>query len=352
VTPRSRLIAVGLSHRTAAIAQRERAALGDAAARATLRALLAGGAVTEAAVLSTCNRTELYAAAEDLGAAERALRREHAAHAAISAAELDVAARVQRDEAVVGHLFRVAASLDSMVVGEAEIQGQVRAARDLAASEGALGPVLGALFGQALVAGRRVRARTQVGAGAVSLSSVAVALARAQLGDVRGRRAALIGAGRMAQATARALVGAGVGALDVVNRSEADAFGALYGARTSGLDALDEVLCSADVVVASTAAPEPVVDTALVRRACERRAACVPLVLVDLAVPRDVEPAVGDLPGVALYDLDHLGAVAAANRRARDREALRAQRIVDAEVARHLVSARAAARPALAELAA
>jgi len=218
VTPR--LIAVGLSHRTAAIAQRERAALGDGAARATLRELLAGGVVSEAAVLSTCNRTELYAVTEDLDTATEALRVAHAAHAASSVEELQAVGRVRRDAAVVRHLFRVAASLDSMVVGEAEIQGQVRAARDLAADEGALGPALGPLFADALIAGRRARARTRVGAGAVSLSSVAVALARARLGDLGARRAALIGAGRMAQSTARALVGAGVGSLVVVSRSE------------------------------------------------------------------------------------------------------------------------------------
>jgi glutamyl-tRNA reductase len=347
VTPR--LIAVGLSHRTAAIAQRERAALGDGAARATLRELLAGGVVSEAAVLSTCNRTELYAVTEDLDTATEALRVAHAAHAASSVEELQAVGRVRRDAAVVRHLFRVAASLDSMVVGEAEIQGQVRAARDVAADEGALGSALGPLFADALIAGRRARARTRVGAGAVSLSSVAVALARARLGDLGARRAALIGAGRMAQSTARALVGAGVGSLVVVNRSDAGALSARFGACTAGLDALEDVLANADVVISSTAAPAPVVDAASVRRARHHRGAA-PLVLVDLAVPRDVDPAVGDLPGVALYDLDHLGEIAAANRRARDREAVGAQAIVDAAVARHLAMARAAPRAARAEM--
>ncbi|MEA2278266.1 MAG: glutamyl-tRNA reductase [Solirubrobacteraceae bacterium] len=331
-----RPIAVGLSHRTAAIGQRERAALAEPAARAVLRALLAGGVVREAAVLSTCNRVELYAAADDLDAARDELLAAHAAHAALPARELAAAGYVHRDEAAARHLFRVAASLDSMVVGESEIQGQVRAARDLAADEGALGSLLGELFGHALAAGRRVRARTHVGAGAVSLSSVAVELARARLGDLRPRRAALIGAGRTAEATARALAGAGVQRLVVVTRgAQAPALCDRLGATAVGLEDLPRALALADIVVSATSAPQPIVGVDDVRRACRARAGR-PLVLIDLAVPRDVDPAVAHLDGVLLYDLDRLEGVAATNRRARGRESERAAQIVEDELARHL----------------
>jgi glutamyl-tRNA reductase len=314
VPGRPRVVAAGLTHHTAGIGLRERAALGEPAACAVLHTLRGAPAVSEAVVLSTCNRTELWAVCTDPGAALRVLRGAHTAHARVTAAELVASGFVRRDVEATRHLFRVAASLDSMVIGETEIQGQVRAARDLAARAGTLGPVLGELFAGALSAGRRARMRTRLGEGAVSVSSVAVALVRERLAGLGGRRAALVGAGRVGEATARALAGHGA-RCELVTRRD--------GAR------LADVLARADVAICATSAPGTVVGVEVVRRAR-------PLVIVDLAVPRDVDPAVAGLAGVELFDLDRLEAAARANLHTRRREGERAARIVEGELARHL----------------
>jgi glutamyl-tRNA reductase len=178
VATSNRLLAVGLSHKTAAIEHRERTALNDRLAREVLRALGREPAVSEAVALSTCNRTELYAVVQDPGAGEAALRRAVLEHARLDQNRLECALYTLHEHTAVAHLFRVTAGLDSMVVGESEIQGQVRRAAERAAEERLLGPLLGGVYRQALAAGKRVRRETRVGAGTVSVSSVAVDLAR------------------------------------------------------------------------------------------------------------------------------------------------------------------------------
>jgi glutamyl-tRNA reductase len=329
-----RLIVLGLSHRTARVEQREKAALDEAAAVKMLRGLRSAPAVAEAAVLSTCNRTEIFAVVGD-AAGEAALACALVAHSAISADELAAARYVQREERAARHLFRVAASLDSMVIGESEIQGQVRAARDLARREGTLGPLLEQAFAQALHTGRRVRAQTRVAAGAVSVSSVAVDLARAALGDLRGRRALLIGAGQAAEATARALLGQGLAEVVVANRTPATAgrLAQRFGGRAAGLEALVDEVADVDVVISSTDAAGTILDAESFGRAL-RRARRRPLVVIDIAVPRDVDPRVGALPGVRLHNIDDLRRVAEANLNGRRLEAVKAEAIVAAELAR------------------
>src|SRR5215208_3460721 len=214
-----RLLAVGLSHKTAAIEDRERAALNDRLAREVLRALGRQEAVSEAVALSTCNRTELYAVVQDPGAGEAAVRRALLEHARLDGPSLECALYTLHEDKAVAHLFRVTAGLDSMVVGESEIQRQVRSAADLAREERLLGPVLAGVYRQALAAGKRVRRETRVGAGTTSVSSVAVDLARQCFDDLGDCRAVLIGAGRTAEGTARALLASGLRQLVVANRT-------------------------------------------------------------------------------------------------------------------------------------
>jgi glutamyl-tRNA reductase len=211
----------------------------------------------------------------------------------------------------------------------------VRVARDLAREAGTLGPLLDRTFSHALRAGRHVRAQTLVAAGAVSVSSVAVDLARVAIGDLRDRRALLVGAGRAAEAAARALLGQGLAEVVVANRTPATAtrLAARFGGRAAGLDTLPEDLAAVDVVISSTDAPGTIVDARSLSRTVGRGRRR-PLVIIDIAVPRDVDPRVGALPGVRLYDIDDLRRVADANLDGRRREAVRAEAIVAAEVRR------------------
>ena len=320
------LLVIGLSHKTAPVEQREKASLSENEARALLRDLLAAGAVSEAVALFTCNRTEVYAAAPDALAAEDAVAAAIVTHSRISRDELACARYVLRDERAAAQLFRVASSLDSMVVGESEIQGQVRAAWELGTEEGATGPILNQLFRQALEVGKSVRSRTHIGAGSSSVPAVALDLAEDVLSDLPGRKVLVIGAGRMAEATATALVQHGVHEVVVANRtvSTARELAGRFGGRGVGFDRLSEELHGADIVISSTDAPHPILRAQELGPAMADRAAR-PMVIVDISVPRDVEAAVADIPGVALFDIDDLERVVEANLNGRRREAERGE---------------------------
>jgi glutamyl-tRNA reductase len=335
------LLVLGVSHRTASVAQRERAVLAEPAARAVLRDLRANPAVMESTVLSTCNRTELFAVGPDPERAQEALVEALVRHAGVARRELEPLRYVRRDEDAVRHLFRVAASLDSMVVGESEILGQVRAAHALAIRELAAGPALRLLFGHAHRAGRRVRVETGIGRGPTSLPSVAVDVARRAFEDLSGRSVLLIGAGHVAQATARALLRHGVCAPVVANRTETEAQSlalALRG-RGVGLDALGAELAGADIVISCTDAPHAIIGRDAAAQALAARDGRG-IVLIDLAVPRDLDPELATLEGVTLHDMDDLQRIAGANRGARRREIGRAEALVAREVERFLARRR------------
>ena len=329
------LIVVGLSHRTAPVEQREKAALSDGAARTLLRALASDAGISEAVAISTCNRTEIYLRADDNAAAEEAACEALVAHSEMSRHELDCARYAHRDERVASHLLRVAASLDAMVVGESEIQGQVRMAFERAQEEGTVGPVLDNLFRKALETGKRVRTETGIGAGAVSVASVAVELAREAVTDLVARRVLLIGAGDVAEATASALVDSGVAELVVANRTISTARGLAdrIGGEGVGFDRLAQELVAADIVISSTDAPHPLLDHDDVERAMRERPGR-PMVLIDIAVPRDLEAEIASVPGVRLYDIDDLERVVEVNLNGRMREAELAERIVADEAGR------------------
>ncbi|HEV7588471.1 MAG TPA: glutamyl-tRNA reductase [Longimicrobium sp.] len=303
---------VGASHRTAPIELRERLAFGRAELPGALAAL-AGDAGGEAVVLSTCNRTEVYLAAGEGGA--EAVDRAEAMLAERLGAATGEAGRwlyVRRDRDAAQHLFRVAAGLDSMIVGEPQIQGQVReayaAARDVAAGRGpVVGPALNRMFQTALGVGGRVRSETGLGTGAASVPSAAVELAKKIFGSLKGRRALVLGAGEMSEITLECLRGAGVRTAVVANRTydRARELAEKWGGEAIQWDAFAGALGEVDIVICSTAAPVPVLTRDRFRAALPKGPRR-PLCIIDIAIPRDVEPAVGEQRNVFLYNVDDL----------------------------------------------
>jgi glutamyl-tRNA reductase len=232
-------------------------------------------------------------------------------------------------------LYRVVSGLESMIVGEAEIQGQAKRAYDAALDAGTTGPLTNRLFTAALQTGKRVRSETAIGEGRGSVSTVAVALAREVVGDLAARHVVIIGAGETSELTAQALADVGVRTIFVANRraDSARSLAERFGGEVSSLDHLPERLLQADIVVASTASPHPIIGYEELELVTRERAGR-PLVLIDIAVPRDIEPACADLPGVALYDMDDLQAVIARNRRVREAERVKAEEVVEDEIQR------------------
>jgi glutamyl-tRNA reductase len=316
------VVLVGISHHQAPIELRERAALDPQRASELARQL--AGANGEAVCLSTCNRTELYLAS---GSADEAERRAEAALLALET-ELGPALYRLRDAGAALHLFRVAAGLDSMVPGEGEILGQVRSAHDL----GAPGPVLDRLFRQALHAGKKARAQTAIGESPASVSSAAAALAEQVFGDLRGRSILVVGAGKVGELAVRNLVSRGATIAFVANRSvdRADELARRASAEAISLERIQSGLERADMVLSSTSASGWILTRAQVERALPARRGR-PLFLIDLAVPRDLDPSIHELEGCYLYDIDDLEAVVAETLAGRRREAERAEAIVAEE---------------------
>jgi glutamyl-tRNA reductase len=321
----SRLVLVGISHHRAPVELRERAALDRERAAELARTL--AGAGGEAVCLSTCNRTELYLADGEGDAAE-----ERAERALLALEEqLGPALYRLRDEAAALHLFRVAAGLDSMVPGEGEILGQVRTAYEI----GTTGAVLDRLFRQALYAGRKARVETAIGESPASVSSAAAALAEQVFGDLRGRKVLVIGAGKAGDLAARSLRSRGADIAWIANRSaeRAAELTRRVGGEALALDELDRQLVNADVVVSSTSASAWILERPQVERAMRARKGR-PLFLIDLSVPRDLDPSIHELDGCYLYDIDDLQAVVAETLASRRREAEQAESIVAEEAER------------------
>jgi glutamyl-tRNA reductase len=320
-----RLLVVGTSHRLAPVEVRERVAL-DGEGEAALAHRL--GDSGEAVCLSTCNRTELYLAAADTGTAGDRATEALADLGRISRADLEPYLYRLEQESAATHLFRVAAGLDSLVPGEGEIQGQVRSAYE----RGAVGPLLDRLFRQALHTGKRVRTETAIGESPASVASAAAALAAQVFGDLSGRRIVVIGAGKVGELAARNLVSRGAQLSFVANRTvdRASSLADRFGGEALPLDRVDEELAAADIVVSSTAARDLVLDRGQIERALEGRKGR-PLLLVDLAVPRDIDPAAKDLQGCFLYDIDDLQSVVEETLTGRREEAIRAEEIVAGE---------------------
>jgi glutamyl-tRNA reductase len=329
------LLALGASHKTATLELRERIALPTGRAARVLNELTEHDAVHEAVALFTCNRTELYLVAADAVDAENAALAVLSRQADLRPTELFGSLYSLHGREAVEHLFSVTGGLDSMIVGEAEIQGQVKRAYEMALVEGVSGPVSNRLFRDALAAGKRVRSETGVARNNVSISTVAVRLAAEFLGDLADRRVLVIGAGENAELTARALRVRGVETLFVANRRYDRALGLAerFGGHAVTFDDMPRELEAADIVVTSTGAPHQILGHEELEVVAASRMGR-PLVLIDLAVPRDIEPSVRGCPGIALYDMDDLQRAVARNMDAREAETADALERVRAEVAR------------------
>jgi glutamyl-tRNA reductase len=319
------VVLVGISHHQAPVELRERAALDPERARELARRL--AGERGEAVCLSTCNRTELYLADESAEEAERK------AEAALLALEQELGPSLYRlrDEAAALHLFRVAAGLDSMVPGEGEILGQVRTAHDI----GATGPILDRLFRDALHAGKKARTETAIGESPASVSSAAAALAEQVFGELSDRSVLVVGAGEAGELAVKSLVARGAVISFVANRTAARAekLTRRFGGEPVSLEAVGDSLEHVDVVLSSTTSPGWTLTRADVERTLHTRRGR-PLFLIDLAVPRDLDPAIHELDGCYLYDIDDLEAVVAETLAGRRSEAERAETIVAAEAER------------------
>jgi glutamyl-tRNA reductase len=331
----SGIFALGVSHHTAPLALREQLALTEGRAAGVLNALTSEETVSEAAALSTCNRTELYLVVGDPVEAEAAALGVLAREAGIRPTELLGPLYSLRDSEAAAHLYRVTAGLDSMILGEAEIQGQVKRAYELALVEGATGPILNRLFRGALAAGKRARTETAVGEKGVSIPSVAVELAQRNLGDLSSRRVLLVGAGETSELTARALAARGAHAIFIANRRHNRAIGLAerFGGRAVRIEELPTQLAEADIVVSTTNSPHHLVERTELELVMKQREGR-PLLLIDLAVPRDIDPTCRELDGVSVYDVDEVQAIVERNASGREAEARHAAGILDSELVR------------------
>jgi glutamyl-tRNA reductase len=327
---------VGANYRSAPLELLERLAVDPERRPKALAGLLDLEHVHEAVIVSTCNRVEVYTAISRFHSAAGDVRRFLADLHGLAVEELADHLYDYYEERAVQHLFAVAAGVDSMVVGEAQILSQVREAFQAAQAERTVGPVLSSLFARAVKAGRRARSETAIGAGMASTVTVALRVAANRLDGLAGRRALLVGAGSLARLAGRALREAGAAELVVANRTPATgaALARELGGRAVPLDQVADELAAADLMVAATAGTTPTVTTATVTEALARRADA-PLVVLDLGVPRDVEPGVRGLPGVVLADLDALRAVLETDEEPR-REVERVRALIAQETAAYL----------------
>ncbi len=328
------VVVTGISHKTAPLALREKLALDAEAALEVAHALL-DECGCEAVALSTCNRTELYVYARDSLAARDASLRRLAAQAGVTPAELEPNAYSYSGDAAIAHLFRVTCSLDSMIVGEAQIVAQMKSAYQLACEGGCTSVVFNRLFRHALEVSKRVRTETAIGERPVSVSSAAVELARQVFGKLRRHQALILGAGETSELTAAHLTGNGIAQVLVCNRTLASAqdMAARVGGLAVAWDELADHLALADIVISSTSAPHLVLTRHDVEQAMKRRRRR-PIFFIDLAVPRDLDPEIARIDNAYLYDIDDLKQVVEQNRGEREREAALAEQIVADELAK------------------
>jgi glutamyl-tRNA reductase len=326
------LAIIGVNYKTAPIEVRERIAISREDLPETTRALAAVPGVSECMIVSTCNRVELLAAVESPEIDLTAFLHQHFG---LDPALLAPHLYVQRDHEAVRHLFRVAASLDSMVVGEPQILGQVKEAFAVARASGTVAGQLEHLLQSAFAAAKKVRSETEIGSNSVSIASVAVDLARKIFGSLQGRTVFLVGAGKMSELAARHLVQQGAGAILVTNRTLARArsMAEPFKGRVIPFEEIYEAASEADIVISSTGAPHPIFrrehGQAFLHRRRNR-----PMFFIDIAVPRDVDPAMNKLEGIFVYDIDDLQQVASAHMAERSREANDAETLIAAEVER------------------
>jgi len=326
------LALIGVNHKTAPIELRERIAISREELPEVTRALAAVPGVAECMIVSTCNRVEILTAIESPAIDLSRFLQEHFG---LDPSLLKAHLYEHRDQEAVRHLFRVAASLDSMVVGEPQILGQVKEAFAVARAAGTVGVQLEHLLQSAFAAAKRVRSETEIGSNSVSIASVAVDLARKIFGSLQGRTVFLVGAGKMSELAARHLVQQGAGAILVTNRTRerAQRMADQFKGRVIPFEQLHEAASEADIVITSTGAPHPIFrrEHGLVFLHKRRNR---PMFFIDIAVPRDVDPAMNKLEGIFVYDIDDLQSVAASHLAERSREASQAEVLIAGEVER------------------
>jgi glutamyl-tRNA reductase len=329
------IILVGVNHKTAPVEIRERLAFSDEACADGLRRLVDGEIVREGLIVSTCNRVEILSATttEQLETSAGRLAEFLDGAGSLPSGFLSNHLYRHTNDEAVRHLFRVASSLDSMVVGEPQVLGQVRHAYSVAVEAGTAGRILNRLVHHTFRVAKRVRNETGIAANAVSISYMAVELGKKIFDSLKGSTVLLVGAGEMAELSARHLLNAGASRVVIANRTEETArrLAEEFGATTVPFEELDRALTEADVVICSTGAPTYVVTEAQARRSLGRRRNR-PTCFIDISVPRNIDPAVGKVPNVFLFDIDDLESVISSNIREREREAERAELIVQSEV--------------------
>ena len=328
-----KLVVVGVSHRSADLKVRERLYFPPEKVPEALKRLVASDAIGEALVMSTCNRTEvLVEARQDQDRAVVAIREFLARERSFSQEELDQRIYVYRDKDAIRHLFRLGVGLDSMILGEPQILGQVKAAYHVAQQAGSLGPTLGPLLERSFSVAKRVRTESNIGRNPVSVSFAAVQLAHQIFGKLRDKSVLILGAGETAELAARHLVSHGVSSIYVVNRTynRAEELARAFDGEAVRYECLRECLENVDILISSTSAPEFVLRhkdvVEIIRRRRNR-----PLFLIDIAVPRDIDPSVNNIDNIYLYDVDDLRHVADAGLKKRKMAAEEAEKMVEVE---------------------
>jgi glutamyl-tRNA reductase len=342
----------GLNHKTAPVEVRERLAFDDAALGKALRELAAEGGLAESMIISTCNRVEVAAVAPEDADPRGAVTAFLARSRKIEPTAFEPHLYHHEGDQAVRHLFRVASSLDSMVVGEPQILGQLKSAYALAKAHGAAGGLLDTLLPRAFSVAKRVRTETEIGGSAVSVSFVAVKLAAEIFGSLKGRRVLIVGAGKMSELAARHLHRAGADQIFVTNRTRDRAveMAELFGGEVVDYNRFIAKLPEIDIIITSSGAPHYILLKEEMRHVIEVRRNR-PVFVIDIAVPRNVDPAVNELENVFLYDIDDLQRVVERNRQGRQQHAEQAERIVDEEVARTMARLKARqAAPAIVHL--
>ena len=327
------LVLIGVNHRTAPVEIRERMNIPESCLAQAVSDLIHREGIREVLILSTCNRVEVVASAEERINAEPIVRKFLADHHRFDLGPYERFFYQYRQEEVIRHLFRVAASLDSMILGEPQILGQLKRAYLLANKAGGLNGSLKEIVNQALVVAKRVRRETALGSAAVSVSYAAVELAKKIFGSLEGRTILVIGAGKMSELAAKHLIRSGAGAIYVANRTyeRAVQLAAAFHGTAIAFDQIFEHLAKADIVISSTGAPGYIVNKEMVSRMLSARRNR-PVFFVDIAVPRDIDPQVNELDNAFVYNIDDLEHLVEANKKEREREAVWAEEIVQEEV--------------------
>lgn len=338
------ILLVGINHKSAPVDVRERLAFTDDACNAGLRTLVDGQIIREGLIVSTCNRVEVLteSTSNQLNDTTERVIQFLSRDQYVPQSFFEKHLYKHTDDMAVRHLFRVTSSLDSMVVGEPQVLGQMRRAYSIALDAGTAGRVLNRLVPSAFRVAKRIRTETGIGASAVSISYMAVELGKKIFSSLKGHTALLVGAGEMAELSARHLVNAGVTRVLLANRTEESArrLASELGGEQVSFDRISDHLAEADVVICSTAADHYVITEEMVRQALTRRRNR-PAFFIDISVPRNIDPAIGNIPNVFVFDIDDLESVISSNIREREREAERAELIVESEIMQFQSSLRA-----------